>query len=57
MYLAALKLFQLLHGNLRIIVCGCTDGKRNEDLVGMESRVTVTQMLGFSMLYRLDDLS
>ena len=56
MNFAVLQLFQLLHRQMgyRIIRRGNRQG--DQDLIGMQARVMIAEMLDFQLLNRFDDI-
>lgn len=55
MRLAASQPAELIDGELRERICHGTDGKRYEKLIGVQTRVVVSEVLDLEMLDRLND--
>ena len=51
-----LKVAKLLHGKLRDGVRRSRDRQRDQSLIRVKSRVVVTHVIYFKVLYRLDDV-
>ena len=56
MELAALELVELVEGQFRVFVGLRADGEGDEDLIDMEPRVVVAEVVEFQLLDGLDDL-
>ena len=56
MHLATLELRQLLESAAAVLVVGAQHGERHKNLVGVQTRIAATQIVGLGVLNRLDDM-
>ena len=55
MSLAAAQLAELINRKLCQRICDSANGKRNKQLVGVQARIVISEVLYFQVLDRLDD--